>query len=86
MVKVLKFSAAWCGPCKVLSPVFEQVKGEISGVNYIDIDVDTNRAMAQAYSITGVPAVIIEKEGQVVNRIMGMNPKSAYIKAIKEAL
>jgi thioredoxin 1 len=86
MVKVLKFSAAWCGPCKALSPVFEQVKGEISGVNYIDIDVDTNRAMAQAYSITGVPAVIIEKEGQVVNRIMGANPKSAYIKAIKEVL
>jgi thioredoxin 1 len=86
MVKVLKFSAAWCGPCKVLSPVFEQVKGEISGVNYIDIDVDTNKAMAQAYSITSIPAVIIEKEGQVINRIMGMNPKSAYIKAIKEVL
>ena len=40
MVKVLKFSAAWCGPCKTLSPVFAQIKGEISEVNYIDIDVD----------------------------------------------
>jgi len=86
MVKVLKFSAAWCGPCKALSPVFEQVKGEISGVNYIDIDVDTNTAMAQAYSITSIPAVIIEKDGNIVNKIMGANPKSAYIKAIKEVL
>lgn len=86
MVKVLKFSAAWCGPCKALSPVFEQVKGEISGVNYIDIDVDTNQAMTQAYSITSVPAVIIERNGEVVNKIMGAKPKSTYIQAIKEAL
>jgi thioredoxin 1 len=86
MVKVLKFSAVWCGPCKALSPVFEQIKGEISGVNYIDIDVDTNKAMAQAYSITSIPAVIIEKDGNIVNKIMGANPKSAYIKAIKEVL
>jgi thioredoxin 1 len=86
MVKVLKFSAAWCGPCKALSPVFEQVKGEISGVNYIDIDVDTNQAMAQAYSITSIPAVIIERNGEVVNKIMGTKPKSTYIQAIKEAL
>ena len=73
MVKVLKFSAAWCGPCKALSPVFEQIKGEISDVNYIDIDVDTNTAMAQAYSITSIPAVIFEKDGQVVNKIIGFN-------------
>jgi thioredoxin 1 len=86
MVKVLKFSAAWCGPCKALSPVFEQVKGEISGVNYIDIDVDTNKAMAQAYSVTSVPAVVIEKDGEIVNRIIGAKPKSAYIQAIKEVL
>jgi thioredoxin 1 len=86
MVKVLKFSAAWCGPCKTLSPVFEQIKGEISGVNYIDIDVDTNKAMAQAYSITSIPAVIIEKDGEVANKIIGLKPKSAYTQAIKELL
>ena len=86
MVKVLKFSATWCGPCKTLSPVFAQIKGEISVVNYIDIDVDTNKDMAQAYSITSIPAVIFEKDGQVVNRIIGLKPKSAYTQAIKELL
>lgn len=86
MVKVLKFSATWCGPCKILSPVFAQIKGEISEVNYIDIDVDTNKDMAQAYSITSIPAVIFEKDGQVVNRIIGLKPKSAYTHAIKELL
>jgi len=86
MVKVLKFSATWCGPCKTLSPVFAQIKGEISEVNYIDIDVDINKDMAQAYSITSIPAVIFEKDGQVVNKIIGLKPKSAYTQAIKELL
>jgi len=86
MVKVLKFSAAWCGPCKALSPVFEQVKGEISGVNYIDIDVDTHPELVQAYSVTGVPLVVIEKDGVVVNSIKGANPKSTYLSAINQAL
>lgn len=86
MVKVLKFSATWCGPCRALTPVFDQVKKEISGANYIDIDVDQNQALAQAYSITGVPSVVIEKDGVVVNTIRGANPKTTYVKAITEVL
>jgi thioredoxin 1 len=86
MVKVLKFSAAWCGPCKALSPVFEQIKREISGVNYIDIDVDTHPELVQAYSVTGVPFVVIEKDGVVVNQIRGANPKTTYVNAIQQLL
>jgi thioredoxin 1 len=86
MVKVLKFSAAWCGPCRALSPVFEQVKKEISGVNYIDIDVDTHPELVQAYSVTGVPLVVIEKDGVVVNQIRGANPKTTYVNALQQLL
>ena len=86
MVKVLKFSAAWCGPCKMLSPVFDQVKKEISGVNYIDIDVDTHPELVQAYSVTGVPLVVIEKDGVIAESIRGANPKSVYTSAIQKLL
>jgi len=86
MVKVLKFSAAWCGPCRALSPVFDQVKQEISGVNYIDIDVDTHPELVQAYSVTGVPMVVIEKNGIVTDTIRGANPKSVYTNAIQKLL
>lgn len=86
MVKVLKFSAAWCGPCRALSPVFEEIKKEISGVNYIDIDVDTHPELVQAYSVTGVPLVVIEKDGVVTNAIRGANPKSVYTSAIQNLL
>ena len=86
MVKVLKFSATWCGPCRALSPVFEQVKQEISGVNYIDIDVDTQPELVQAYSVTGVPLVVIEKDGVVAELIRGANPKSVYTNAIQKLL
>ena len=86
MVKVLKFSAAWCGPCRALSPVFDQVKQEISGVNYIDIDVDKHPELVQAYSVTGVPMVVIEKNGIVTDTIRGANPKSVYTNAIQKLL
>lgn len=86
MVKVLKFSAAWCGPCKMLSPVFDQIKSEISGVNYIDIDVDTHPELVQAYSVTGVPLVVIEKDGIITDTIRGAKPKSVYTGAIQKLL
>jgi|LauGreDrversion4_2_1035121.scaffolds.fasta_scaffold14101_2 thioredoxin 1 len=86
MVKVLKFSAAWCGPCKMLSPVFDQVKKEISGVNYIDIDVDTHPELVQAYSVTGVPLVVIEKDGVITDTIVGAKHKSVYTSAIQKLL
>ena len=44
MLKVLKFSAAWCGPCQALKPTFELVKSQITDVTYVDIDVDTDSA------------------------------------------
>jgi len=86
MVKVLKFSAAWCGPCRTLSPIFNEIKSEISGVNYIDIDVDKHPELVQAYSVTGVPLVVIEKDGVMIESIRGANPKSVYTKAIQKLL
>jgi thioredoxin 1 len=71
MLKVIKFSGEWCGPCKLLAPIFEQVKSEVSGVSFQDVDVDANSALAIQYKVRGVPTIVIEKDGQEVKRIVG---------------
>jgi len=82
MLKVIKFSGTWCGPCKVLAPIFNQVKSEVREVIYQDIDVDAESALAIKYNVRGVPTIIIEKDGQEVKRIIGMSTKDNLISTI----
>jgi thioredoxin 1 len=82
MLKVIKFSGTWCGPCKVLAPIFNQVKSEVREVIYQDIDVDAESALAIKYNVRGVPTIIIEKDGQEVKRIVGMSTKDNLISTI----
>ena len=82
MIKVTKFSATWCGPCKVLAPIFEQVKSAVDGVSFQDVDVDTNSALAIQYKVRGVPTIVIEKDGQEVKRLVGMQQKPSLTSTI----
>jgi thioredoxin 1 len=86
MIKVTKFSAAWCGPCRTLKPVFEDVKSNFSNVVFEDVDVDENFEAAGKYGIRSVPTVIIEKDGVEVERFLGVQSKLAYSNAINESL
>ena len=83
---VLYFTAAWCGPCKQLAPLFEQLQSEYTNVTFETIDVDTNPEATQQYSVTSVPTVIVENGGQVVQRFIGLNPKSTYVNTIKSLI
>jgi thioredoxin 1 len=82
MLKVLKFSASWCGPCKQLAPIFEQVKSAVDGVSFQDVDVDNNSALAIQYKVRGVPTIVIEKDGQEVKRIVGGTTQAALTSTI----
>ena len=86
MISVKKFSAVWCGPCKTLKPIFEEVKQAISGVQFEEYDVDSQHEVASKYNIRSVPTVIIEKDGKEINRFTGMSSKMAYINAINECI
>jgi thioredoxin 1 len=86
MVKVKRFTAAWCGPCKVLSPIFTELESEISGVTFETIDVDQNKEETAKYMVTSVPTVVIEKDGQMVQRYTGVQPKFTYALKIKSLI
>ena len=84
MIEVKRFHAAWCGPCRMLAPIMENVKGKFEGVNFTDIDVDTQYEEAQKYSVRNIPLVVIEKDGQEVQRFSGLQSEMAYVNAINE--
>jgi thioredoxin 1 len=87
MITVKKFSAVWCGPCRMLAPMFnEQVKPQFSGVKFEDIDVDTNPDETVKYGVTSVPTVVIVKDGVELQRFTGVQSKLAYTNAINEAI
>jgi len=71
MLTIKYFTASWCGPCKMFSPVFDKVMME-TGVNYQKIDVDSNKDLALKYGVMSVPTLIFEREGVVVNRRTGV--------------
>jgi thioredoxin 1 len=82
MLKVLKFSAVWCGPCQALKPAFEQVKSQVTDVTFIDVDVDTDSTSTIKYNVSSVPTIIIEKNGQEVSRIKGAIPAATLVSVI----
>jgi thioredoxin 1 len=86
MVKVKRFTAAWCGPCKQLSPLFGQLQSEYTNVSFETIDVDNSPEETQKYMVTSVPTVIIEKDGETIQRYVGLNPKSTYVNTIKSLI
>ena len=87
MVTIKKFGAVWCGPCRALAPVLEQLKTEYAGkATFIEYDVDNSPEESQQYNITSIPVVIIEKDGVVVERFQGLSSKVAYVNAINEAI
>jgi thioredoxin 1 len=84
MLEVKKFYATWCGPCKMLTPIMENVKGKFVDVKFEDVDVDSQFEIASKYSIRSVPTVIIEKNGKEVGRFSGLQSEMAYTNAINE--
>ena len=86
MVTLKKFSAAWCGPCRALAPVINEVKGQFSNVVFEEYDIDTAFDEATKYGIRSVPTVIIERDGVELQRFTGLSSKMAYTNAINEAV
>ncbi|MBN2124996.1 MAG: thioredoxin [Deltaproteobacteria bacterium] len=84
---MVDFWAEWCGPCKMVGPVLEQLAGEYSGkVKIAKMDVDVNRQTPAKYGIRNIPTLIIFKGGEVVQTIIGAHPKSYIEEELKKVL
>lgn len=74
-VALVDFWATWCGPCRMQSPVVEALSEEMPEVNFYKLDVDHNPETARKFRIMSIPTLMIKKDGQVVDQIVGYHPK-----------
>lgn len=84
---LVDFWAAWCGPCKALAPKLEEISTSYAGkVKIVKLDVDANQNIAAQFGIRGIPALILFKGGQMVDQIVGNQPKEVIEKLINKVL
>ena len=84
---VVDFWAPWCGPCRKLSPMLDEIAGEFgTDVKFVKINTDESIETAQKYSVSGLPTILIFKGGESKERLVGMMPKTTIISKIKNCL
>ena len=75
---IVDFWAVWCGPCKMLGPVINELSEDLSGkAKFVKVNVDENPATASHYKIASIPTVIVFKDGEVAETLVGFRPKAA---------
>ena len=77
---IVDFWAEWCGPCKMLSPILEELSDEMKNeINVIKVNLDENQDLAMKYSIRSIPTLLLFKEGNLVDTKVGLLPKSEIV-------
>jgi thioredoxin 1 len=84
---LVDFWAEWCGPCKMVAPVLDEIAGENPDkITVAKLDIDANQKTAQAYSVMSIPTMIVFKDGQPVKQIVGARPKAALLSDLADYL
>ncbi len=76
---LLDFWAGWCGPCRMVSPIIDEIAGEKPDIKVGKINVDEQRELAAAFNVMSIPTLVVIKEGKVVNQAMGARPKQQIV-------
>jgi thioredoxin 1 len=83
---VVDFWAPWCGPCRVVSPILEEINGERDDLRVVKLNVDENQEIAMRYEILSIPTMILFKNGQVAKKVIGAMPKARLEAEFEPAL
>jgi thioredoxin 1 len=78
------FWAPWCGPCKMIAPVLEELDQELEEVKVVKLDVDENQETAGKYGVMSIPTLLVFKDGQVVDQVVGFQPKEALVELLNK--
>jgi thioredoxin 1 len=84
---IVDFWAAWCGPCRMVGPIIDQISDEYEGKAVVGkVDVDANQEFAAQYGVRNIPTVLVFNKGELVGRQVGVAPKNVYAEAIDSLL
>jgi thioredoxin 1 len=83
---VVDFWAPWCGPCRVVSPVLEQINAEREDIRVVKVNVDENQSTAMRFEVLSIPTMILFKNGQVAKKVIGAMPKARLEAEFEPAL
>ena len=82
---MVDFWAAWCGPCRMVGPIIEELSNDFKGRAVVGkLDVDANQEFAAKYGVRNIPTVLVFKNGEVVGKQVGVAPKSTYTQALEQ--
>lgn len=86
-VEFIDFFAPWCGPCRLMAPVMEEIEKEYKDkIKISKINIDENQEEASKYQVMSIPTILILKDGKVANQLIGMQQKEAIVEAINTAI
>ncbi|MEM6598713.1 MAG: thioredoxin [Cyanobacteria bacterium P01_D01_bin.36] len=86
-VVVVDCTASWCGPCKIVAPLIDQLSEEFEGKATVSkLDLDSNKAVAKRFGIKSIPAVMLFKNGELMDTLIGVKPYSAFSEAVTSYL
>ena len=83
-IAIVDFWTEWCGPCKALAPIFEELSKELTNINFYKLNVDENQGVAEKYGIMSIPTLIVFKDGKIAEQLPGFRGKEEIKEIIQK--